>query len=223
MPFLQNSYNFDRLNCMLQIAVLGSGRGSNFQAILDAIRERVVVNVRVRIVISNNSNAGILGIARANAIPALHLSQRSFEDERTFVDALLDALKAHEVNFLVLAGYMKQLHPRVIAAFRHRIINIHPALLPKYGGKGMYGMHVHEAVVANRESVTGATVHIVDEEFDHGAIVLQKQVPVAPGESPEDVAAKVLEVEHEIFPRALQLFAEGKVTVAEDTVTVHHK
>lgn len=118
---------------------------------------------------------------------------------------------------------MKQLHPRVIAAFRHRIINIHPALLPKYGGKGMYGMHVHEAVVANRESVTGATVHIVDEEFDHGAIVLQKQVPVAPGESPEDVAAKVLEVEHEIFPRALQLFADGKVTVAEDTVTVHHK
>lgn len=223
MPFLQNSYNFDRLNCMLQIAVLGSGRGSNFQAILDAIGERVVVNVRVRIVISNNSNAGILGIARANAIPALHLSQRSFEDERTFVDALLDALKAHEVNFLVLAGYMKQLHPRVIAAFRHRIINIHPALLPKYGGKGMYGMHVHEAVVANRESVTGATVHIVDEEFDHGAIVLQKQVPVAPGESPEDVAAKVLEVEHEIFPRALQLFADGKVTVAEDTVTVHHK
>jgi len=84
------------------------------------------------------------------------------------------------VNFLVLAGYMKQLHPRVIAAFRNRIINIHPALLPKYGGKGMYGMHVHEAVVAHNESVTGATVHMVDEEFDHGAVVLQKPVPVLP-------------------------------------------
>ncbi len=228
MPFLQNNHNLGRLDhsppssAMLQIAVLGSGRGSNFQAILDAIREKVVVNVRVRVVISNNSNAGILDIARAHAIPAVHLSQRSFPDEKGFVDALLATLKEFEVNFVVLAGYMKQLHPRVIAEFRNRIINIHPALLPKYGGKGMYGMHVHEAVVANRERVTGATVHIVDEQFDHGAIVVQEQVPVVPGESAEEVAARVLKVEHEILPRALQLFADGKITVAGDAVTVHH-
>ena len=207
---------------MLQIAVLGSGRGSNFQAILDAMRAGVVENVRVRVVLSNNSTAGILDIARGNGIPAVHLSQRSFPDETDFVDALLGTLKQHEVNFLVLAGYMKQLHPRVIAAYRHRIINIHPALLPKYGGKGMYGMHVHDAVVAHNEKVTGATVHVVDEEFDRGAVVLQKEVPVLPGESPEEVAAKVLDVEHEILPRALQLFAEGKVTVSANTVTVLH-
>lgn len=206
----------------MQIAVLGSGRGSNFQAILDAIQERVIVNVSVRLVISNNSNAGIMKIAGANAIPAVHLSRQSFPDEADFVDALLGTLEEHEVNFLVLAGYMKQLHPRIIAAYRHRIINIHPALLPKYGGKGMYGMNVHEAVVAHHDSVTGATVHLVDEEFDHGAIVLQKEVPVLPGESPEELAARVLEVEHEIFPRALQLFAEGKVTVADNKVIVHH-
>lgn len=203
---------------MLQVAVLGSGRGSNFQAIHDAIKRGAVPNVRVRVVISNNSNAGILEIARANAIPAIHLSQRQFSDELAFVDALLETFRQHEVNFIVLAGYMKQLHARVIAAFRNRIINIHPALLPKYGGKGMYGMHVHEAVVAHKEVVSGATVHIVDEEFDHGAIVLQKRVSIEPDDTAESVAAKVLKIEHEIYPQALRLFAEGSVTFAGNTV-----
>ena len=203
---------------MLQVGVLGSGRGSNFQAILDAIKRGAVPNVWVRVVISNNSNAGILEIARANAIPAIHMSQRQFPDEPAFVDALLKTFRQHDVNFIELAGYMKQLHTRVIAAFRNRIINIHPALLPKYGGKGMYGMHVHEAVVAHKENVSGATVHVVDEEFDHGTIVLQKQVSIEAGDTAEIVAAKVLRIEHEIYPQALRLFAEGSVTFAGNTV-----
>lgn len=206
---------------MLQVAVLGSGRGSNFQAILDAIRHGDVLNVRVRVVISNNSSARILEIARANAIPAVHLSQQVFPDEERFVDALLEAFRQHDVNFIVLAGYMKKLHPRVIDAFRNRIINIHPALLPKYGGKGMYGMHVHEAVVAQNERVSGATVHLVDEEFDRGAIVLQKQIQLGPDDTAETVAAKVLAIEHEIYPRALRLFAEGRITVNGNRVIVH--
>lgn len=206
---------------MLQVAVLGSGRGSNFQSILNAIRQDVVPNVRVQVVISNNSNAGILEIARANAIPAVHLSQRLFPDEGAFVGAQLETFRQYDVNFVVLAGYMKQLHPRVIAAYRNRIINIHPALLPKFGGKGMYGMHVHEAVVRQNESVSGATVHLVDEEFDRGAVVLQRQVRVEPGDTAEIVAAKVLEIEHEIYPQALRLFAEGRVTVTGKTATVH--
>ena len=208
---------------MLKIAVLGSGRGSNFRALLDAMNQGKVMNARVSVAISNNSDAGILDIARSHGIPAVHLSQRLFPDEGTFVEALLETLREFDVNFLVLAGYMKRVHPRVIAAFRHRAINIHPALLPKYGGKGMYGMHVHEAVVANGESMTGATVHMVDEEFDHGAIVLQEQVAILPGETAEDVAAKVLEVEHEILPRAVRLFAEGKVPVPEKVKPVSHK
>jgi len=205
---------------MLQVAVLGSGRGSNFQAILSAIQRGDVSNVRVRVVISNNSGAGILEIALANAIPAVHVSQRMFPDEEVFVETLLETLQQYDVNFIVLAGYMKQLHPRVIDAFRDRIINIHPALLPKYGGKGMYGMHVHEAVVAQNERVSGATVHLVDEEFDHGAIVLQKQIPIEPGDTAQGVAAKVLQVEHEIYPQALRLFAEGRISVTGRTVTV---
>ena len=206
---------------MLHVAVLGSGRGSNFLAILNAVQRGAVPDVRLRVVISNNSNAGILEIARANKIPAVHLSQKLFPGESEFVDALLVELRRHEVDFIVLAGYMKRLHRRVIAEYRNRIINIHPALLPKYGGTGMYGMRVHEAVVTHGDRVSGATVHLVDEEFDRGAIVLQKQVALEPEDTPETVAAKVLVVEHEIYPAALRLFAEGKIEVTKDGVTVH--
>lgn len=195
----------------MQVAVLGSGRGSNFQAILDALERGEIPNVRIRVVLSNNSGAGILEIARSNCIPAVHLSQLMFSDRDRFVEAMLTTFRDHDVNFIVLAGYMKHLDGRIIAAFRNRIINIHPALLPKYGGKGMYGMHVHEAVVANGERVTGATVHLVDEAFDHGAIVLQKQIAIERSDTPATVAAKVLQIEHEIYPQALRLCAEGLV------------
>jgi phosphoribosylglycinamide formyltransferase-1 len=198
---------------MLNIAVFGSGRGSNFEAILSAIHEGKIVNARICLVISNNSGAGILELARTHSLPALHISQKNFSSEPEFVTALLQALHQHDVNFLVLAGYMKRLHPRIINAFRNRIINIHPALLPRHGGQGMYGIHVHEAVLASREKVTGATVHIVDEEYDRGAIVLQKEIDVLPDDTPETLAARVLRVEHEIYPEALRLFAEGKISL----------
>lgn len=206
---------------MLHVAVLGSGRGSNFQAILDAVQRGELPNIRIRVVLSNNSKAGILDLARANSIPAVHVSQHLFPREVDFVDALLDVLRWHEVTFIVLAGYMKHLHHRVIAEYRNRIINIHPALLPKYGGRGMFGMHVHEAVIAHRERISGATVHLVDEEFDRGGIVLQKQVAIEPVDTPGSVAAKVLAIEHEIYPQALRMFAEGRVEVTKDGVTVH--
>jgi phosphoribosylglycinamide formyltransferase-1 len=192
---------------MLNIAVLGSGRGSNFQAILTAMQQGRIPGARICVVISNNSGAGILEIARNNSLPAVHLSQKQFPTEDGFVDALLSLLSTHGVNFIVLAGYMKRLHPRVVRAFRHRIINIHPALLPRFGGTGMYGIHVHEAVIAAGERLSGATVHYVDEEYDHGAIVLQKTVSVAADDTPETLAAKVLAVEHEIYPEALRRLA----------------
>jgi phosphoribosylglycinamide formyltransferase 1 len=195
---------------MLNIAVLGSGRGSNFQAILDAIDTRRITDARIRVVISNNSDAGILHLARTHSVPAVHLSQKQFMSEQSFVDELLNTLHGYGVDFIVLAGYMKRLHPRVIQAFRHRIVNIHPALLPKFGGVGMYGMHVHQAVIAAGEPVSGATVHVVAEEYDRGEIVLQKTVALAIAETPESLAAKVLKIEHEIYPRAIQMLAEGQ-------------
>lgn len=194
---------------MLRIAVLGSGRGSNFQAILDAVQSGALANVRVCLVISNNSSAGILEIARSHGIPALHLSQKAYATEEAFLEAMLEAFRVHDVNFIVLAGYMKRVHPEVIRRFRGRIVNIHPALLPRFGGQGMYGHHVHEAVIAAGESVSGATVHIVDEEYDHGSIVAQRTVEVSPADTPDTLAAKVLKIEHELYPDALRLFAEG--------------
>lgn len=192
---------------MLHVAVCGSGRGSNFQAILSAMEKKSITGVDVRLVISNNSTAGILDIARAHHIPAVHLSQKQFPTETMFVDAFLELLRAHEVAVVVLAGYMKRLPPTVVKAYRRRIINIHPALLPKFGGAGMYGAHVHEAVIAAGEKESGATVHFVDEEYDHGEIILQRRVPVREDDTPASLAERVLNVEHEILPAALHHLA----------------
>ncbi|MCK5572299.1 MAG: phosphoribosylglycinamide formyltransferase [Bacteroidetes bacterium] len=197
---------------MLRIAVLGSGRGSNFQAILSAIQQERIPAARICLVISNNSSAGILDIARASSLPAIHLSQKQYHSEGQFVDALLSLLRRHDINLIVLAGYMKRLHSRVIDAYRNRILNIHPALLPKFGGEGMYGHHVHEAVIQAGETESGATVHLVDELYDHGPIVLQRTIPVTPEDTPESLAAKVLQIEHELYPEALRLIAEGTLT-----------
>jgi len=194
---------------MLNVAVLGSGRGSNFQAILSALQAGTLPGVRICLVLSNNSTAGILEIARANDIPALHLSQRQFADESAFAAAMLEAFRCAGVDFLVLAGYMKRVPALIVQTFPRRIINIHPALLPHFGGAGMYGMHVHEAVIAARSAFSGATVHFVDEEYDHGSTVLQKEIPVLPDDTPATLASRVLEVEHALLPEALRRLASA--------------
>lgn len=204
----------------LNIAVFASGRGTNFRAILNAVHAGEIPHANIALVISNNSDAGALNIAYENNIPALHISQQQFPSEGEFVNKILTVLESYEVNFIVLAGYMKKLSSLIIKRFPNRIINIHPALLPKYGGQGMYGRRVHEAVLANRDTVSGATVHIVDEDYDHGPIVLQETVPVAPDDTPETLAEKVLEIEHRIYPEALRLFAEGKVVVEGQRVKI---
>ena len=196
---------------MLTIAVFGSGRGSNFEAILTAMNGGTIPGARIACVISNNSSAGILELAVHYSLPAYHLSQKHFGTEELFVDRMLAILRGHEVNLIALAGYMKLLPPVVVAQYRNRIINIHPALLPKFGGKGMYGHHVHEAVLAAGERESGATVHMVDEIFDHGTIVLQKAVPVLPDDTPDSLQARILQVEHEIYPEAIRRLARGEV------------
>ena len=202
---------------MLNIAVFGSGAGSNFRAILTAIQQGDIPDARISLVLSNNSGAGILGIARANTLPAIHLSQKQFPDERSFAGTILSTLSEYGVNFIALAGYMKQVPGAVVAAYRNRIVNIHPALLPRFGGPGMYGTHVHEAVIASGEKVSGATVHYVDEEYDHGPIVLQLTVPVLPGDTPESLAARVLAAEHEVYPSAIRRIAEEERTSGHHT------
>jgi phosphoribosylglycinamide formyltransferase-1 len=200
---------------MLRIAVLGSGRGSNFQAILDAIQQGSIPGARVCVVISNLAAAGILDIARAASLPAVHLSQKQFVSEDAFADALRTVLQDHAVNLIVLAGYLKRLPARVIQEYRGRILNIHPALLPRFGGKGMYGHHVHEAVIAAGGRYSGATVHFVDEEYDHGPILLQRTVPVAATDTPDSLAGKVLRIEHELYPEAIRMIARNFPTADE--------
>jgi formyltetrahydrofolate-dependent phosphoribosylglycinamide formyltransferase len=205
---------------VLNIAVFASGRGSNFEAILRAIEAGTLHDVSVAAVISNNSSAPVLAIARERNLPTYHLSQKQYPTEIDFDDALLDVLDQHRVNFIVLAGYMKKLSPSIVRRFPNRILNIHPALLPNFGGPGMYGMYVHEAVLKSGAKTSGATVHIVDEEYDHGPIVLQRTLPVEHNETPETLAAKIHAIEHLLYPEAIQLFADDRVRVINGRVEI---
>jgi formyltetrahydrofolate-dependent phosphoribosylglycinamide formyltransferase len=203
----------------MNIAVFASGRGSNFQAILNAVGDGRLP-ARVTLLLSNNSNAGALKLARSQNIPAIHLSQKQYASEEAYVEQLLELLTRHKVDLIALAGYMKKIPAQVIERFRNRIVNIHPALLPSFGGPGMFGIHVHEVVLASGSKRSGATVHIVDEEYDKGPIVMQKTVDVLPGDTPESLAARVLKIEHEIYPQALAAFAANRVHIEGRSVRI---
>ncbi len=206
----------------LQLGVLASGRGSNFESILKAIEEgRLLADARV--LLSNRKSAGALEVAARHGVPALALSRKEFESDEAFDREIIRIFAQHGVNFVVLAGYLRLLTPALVHEFPNRILNIHPALLPAFGGKGMYGHHVHEAVLAHGCKVSGVTVHLVNEHYDAGPIVLQRCVPVVEGDTPEQLAARVLEQEHRVFAEALQLFAEERVFVEGRRVYVREK
>lgn len=204
----------------LKIAVFASGKGSNFQAIHRAMIANEINNAEICCVISNNPDSGALQYAEKHGITALHLSRLQFGTNEEFNNTIVKILDENQVNFIVLAGYLKKIDASIIKKFKNRIVNIHPALLPKYGGKGMYGMHVHAAVISSGDKLTGATVHIVDEEYDHGQILLQETVPVTESDTAETLAEKVLIVEHKIFPLAIKLFAERKIEIKDDRVVI---
>ncbi len=203
----------------LILGVLASGRGSNFEAILKNIQTGRL-NAEPGVVVSNKSDAGVLDIARQNKIPAVHLSAAQFSSQDAFDDALLETFARHKVNFVILAGYLKMISPRVVRAFKHRMLNIHPALLPSFGGHGYYGRKVHEAVLNYGCKISGATVHLVDEQYDSGPPIIQRAVPVLDNDTPETLAARVLTVEHDIFSEALQLFAEDRVEINDRKVRI---
>lgn len=196
----------------LQIAVFASGYGSNCRAIYDAIVNKKL-NAGIRLVVSNNSDAGVLSWAKEKHLPFVHISSEQFGDKKQFHDTLLKTLANHNIQLIVLAGYMKKIGMPLIEAFPNRILNIHPALLPAFGGKGMYGEHVHKAVIDYGAKVTGITIHLVDAEYDHGAIVMQKTLEVLHQDTPQTLAERVLELEHQTYYQAVQLFAENRIEV----------
>lgn len=192
-----------------RIGVLASGRGSNLQAIINAI-ESGRLNCDVVFVLSNNSDAGALEIAKKKNIPALHLSEKKYHKEN-FEESLIDLLNQFKPDLIVLAGYMKLVPKSVIEIYKNRIINIHPALLPKYGGKGMYGMNIHRAVFDAGEKESGVTVHLVNEKYDEGKILYQEKVDISDCNSAEEIAEKILKVEHKVYPEVIQKIIEGKI------------
>ena len=181
------------------IAVLASGRGSNLQALMDALHESGPG--RIALVVSDRTDAPALDRARNAGIPAHHVAA----DGRAS-DGLLALFAAHQIGLVVLAGYLKRVPTAVVAALRGRILNVHPALLPGFGGPGMYGRRVQEAVLASGARLSGATVHVVDEQYDHGPIVAQWPVPVKHGDTPESLAARILEIEHLLLPAVVAAF-----------------
>ena len=192
----------------VNISVLVSGGGTNFQAVIDAIERGDIPCGQIVQVISSTSKAYSLERAKNHGIKAKVIGKENYPDMSDRTDAILAALKEEETDMIVLAGYMSVLDARLIDAYRDRIINIHPSLIPKYCGKGFYGHHVHEAVLAGGETESGATVHVVDEGVDTGKIILQRTVPVEPGDTPDTLAARVLKVEHTILPLAVKQLTE---------------
>src|ERR1700683_4531407 len=193
----------------LRLGFLASHGGSNVQAILDACRDGRL-DAEPCVVISNNSDATVLDRAMTARIPGFHLSSHIHPDPNRLDEAILATLEKHRVNLIVLAGYMKKLGPKTLARYRGRVLNMHPALLPKFGGRGMYGHHVHEAVLAAGEKESGATVHLADAEYDTGRILAPRKVPVRAGDTSESLAARVLEVEHQLYAETLQRIARGE-------------
>jgi len=198
----------------LRIAVLASGGGTNLQAIIDNCATGRI-NAQVVVVISD-VECGALARARKAAIPAEWIDRRDkqrFPTREAFDHAVLECLRAHNVELVCLAGYLRIMTPELVNAYLGRMMNIHPALLPSFGGKDMWGHHVHQAVLDYGCKVSGCTVHFVSLESDGGPIILQRAVPVEENDTPETLAARILPYEHQLYSQAIQLFAEGRLRI----------
>ena len=184
------------------------------QAIIDACKDGRL-NAVPSVVISNNSRSNALARAKREGVPGYHLSGVTHPAVEQLDRAVLETFRRHKVNLVILAGYMRLLGPRTVSAYRGRVLNTHPALLPKFGGKGLYGKAVHEAVLAAGERVTGVTIHVVDEQYDHGPIIAQSQVPVQGDDTADSLSERVLGSEHELFVETLRKIESGEIDFSE--------
>jgi phosphoribosylglycinamide formyltransferase-1 len=199
---------------MLRLVVCVSGGGTNLQAIIDAIADGRIRNAEIVRVISNNPGAYALERAKKAGIEGVCVSPKSFETRDLFNDALLEAIKEADPGLVVLAGFLVAIPPQVVRAYPGQIINIHPALIPSFCGKGYYGLKVHERALERGVKVSGATCHFVDEGLDSGPIILQKAVEVKDGDTPEILQRRIMEeAEWVIMPRAIDLIAQGRVVI----------
>ena len=196
-----------------RLGFLASHRGSNMQAVIDACRSGRL-NAEPVVVISNNGGSGALERAENEGIPAYCISSRTFPDEKKLDRVIRDTLLRHKVDLVILAGYMKKIGAETLDAFGGKMINIHPSLLPRHGGAGMYGMKVHEAVIAAGDTETGVTIHLVGDDYDSGRILAQEKVPVGPGDTAEALAERVLKVEHRLYVETLEKILSGQINLS---------
>ena len=205
---------------IIRIGVLISGSGSNLQSIIDNIQSGYIPNAKVVIVVSSRSDA--FGIKRAEkaGIKAVFIDPKQTSSSYEYSQEITDALVEHAVDLVCLAGFMRMIEKPVLEKFSGRIMNIHPALLPKFGGKGMYGHFVHEAVLQAGEKESGPTIHFVDDQYDHGPVILQRTISVLPEDTPDTLSERVLAEEHKIYPDALKLYCEGKLKIENGKVVV---
>jgi len=192
----------------LRLGVLVSGRGSNLQAIMDAATA-VKIDASVEVVISDRPQAQALEHARRNRVPAIYLNPKDYPNREKYDEAVVDRLRKHQVDLVILAGYMRLITSRLIGPYKNRIINIHPSILPAFSG-----LHAHRQALEWGVRISGCTVHFVDESMDQGPIIIQAAVPVFEGDTEETLAARVLEQEHRILPQAIQYFAEQRLEVS---------
>jgi phosphoribosylglycinamide formyltransferase 1 len=197
---------------MLRCAVLASGSGSNFQSLIDR-KESGDLHIDLSLLIGNNKTAHAFDRARKHGIPGIHLTALQFPDEIAYAHHLLAVLREHKIDLIALAGYMKKIPKVVVDAFPWRIVNIHPALLPAFGGRGLYGEKVHQAVIDYGAKVSGITIHFVDEDYDHGPIIFQETLPVFDDDDAHSLAARILSVEHANYWRVLEAISRGDIRV----------
>jgi phosphoribosylglycinamide formyltransferase-1 len=198
-----------------RVAVFISGSGSNLQALIDGTKAGIL-SAKIVLVVSSRRDAYGLERAAKENIDTFVFKAKKYASLGEAGQVLLGKLAEHKVDYVALAGYLKLLPAELVKAYRNRIVNIHPALLPKYGGKGMYGHFVHEAVIANGDKESGVSVHLVDEIYDHGKVLEQVRVPVMPDDSPDDLAARVLKQEHKLYARVLEKLIKGKYHITNE-------
>ena len=189
----------------INIAVFASGAGSNFINLFNKIASNNL-NGSIVLLVSNNPNSGAVKFAKNNDICIKIINKFRYKDKATINKEYKSSLKENKINLILLAGFMKKIPVDLIKIYRNKILNIHPSLLPNYGGKGFFGMNVHNAVFNSNEKFSGATVHYVNKDYDRGPILIQKKVEIQNCKGPNEIAKKVLEIEHEIFPKAVQIF-----------------
>jgi phosphoribosylglycinamide formyltransferase 1 len=205
---------------LIKIAVFASGSGSNLQALIDA-QDTGLFKGKIALVFSNVPDCKALERAENERMDGISIPSKGYSGSREDYDReVLRLCEAKKIDLICLAGYMRIITPVLIKPYLYKMMNIHPALLPKFGGEGMYGHHVHEAVIKAKEKESGVTVHFVTEGVDAGPIILQGNVKVLPNDTPETLAEKVLKVEHHLYPEAVRLFCEGKIKVEDGRVKV---